>query len=117
MTILRPYHDPKTGNVRRVYVRRPQLTAKLWFEKSKLWDANFDVRFDSTRGSFSVDCAAGEATHVAEARAALSDVGLDMTSCSWNEIVERSIVRATRSQSLVQRFARFLPFYKRRLAS
>ncbi len=117
MTILRPYHDPKTGNVRRVYVRRPQLTAKLWFEKSKLWDANFDVRFDSTRGSFSVDCAAGDATHVVEARAALSEVGLDMTSCTWNDIVERSLARVPRPRSFAQRFARLLSFGGRRLAS
>ncbi|HVC96078.1 MAG TPA: hypothetical protein VND64_20515 [Pirellulales bacterium] len=117
MTILRPYHDPKTGNVRRVYVRRPQLTAKLWFEKSKSWDAGFEVRFDSTRGQFSLDSTAGEATHVAEARAALGEAGLDMTTCTWNDIVERCKAQAPRSRSLVERVARFLPFGGRRLAS
>jgi hypothetical protein len=117
MTTLRPYNDPKSGKIRRVYVRRPGLKAYLWFEKSKLWEASFDVRFDATRGSFSVLPTSGEASHVAEARAALAEVGLDLTSCSWSDIVERAEHRSKGSQALLPWLAGRLPFVRRRIAS
>jgi hypothetical protein len=114
MTTLHPYRDPKSGEIRRVYVRRPGLTARLWFQKSRC--SGFDVRFDTTRGDFSVICTPGDAAHVVEARAALADVGLELTRCTWTDIEERSRPRAARAWFAFPILARCLPSL-RRLAS
>lgn len=90
MTKLTKWAIPSTGEVRRVYVERPGLKAKLWFEKSENPLATFGVHSYGNDADFSVVRVPGEPIHITEARAALADVQLDMNRCTWNEILAQA---------------------------
>jgi hypothetical protein len=100
MTQLRPLIHKRTGKVHRIYVKRSGLHATLWFEESRYHPGMCDVRFKGHEGDFGGSRTNGEAAYIAEARAALTDLGLDMATCTWNDIVERAKTPASRSQSL-----------------
>lgn len=117
MTQLRAWTHPKTGRVHRVYVKRPGLRGKIWFEKSKVWDTGFDVRVDNRDGSFSAVTMSGDAPHIVEARAALAELGLEMSNCTWSDIVEAARSERSASASLLQTISRYLPFFRYRHAS
>jgi hypothetical protein len=114
MTTLCPAVDAKSGKVRRVYVKRPGLSVKLWIEESRLHKGLCEVRFEGNEADFVESRASGEAAHIAEARAALAELGLDMTTCSWNEIVAEATAPASKGRSLKRVIFRFLPFLRRR---
>jgi hypothetical protein len=101
MTTLRTASDVKSGRVRRIYVRRSGLRGKVWFEESRYHHGMCEVRHEGDCGETGDS---GEAAHIAEARAALADMGLDMARCSWNDIVEL----ANAPPSHWQRVSRFL---------
>jgi hypothetical protein len=73
----------------------------------------FEVRFDGNHADFSETSSGGEAAHVAEARMALADVGLDMTKCSWDDIVVRATAPVSHTRSLRQFISRVLRFLGR----
>src|SRR5258708_1086353 len=99
MTQLHPLVHRRTGKVQRIYVKRSGLQAKLWFEESRYHTGMCEVRFKGHEGDFGGSRTNGEAAYISAARAALADVGLDMTTCTWNDIVERASATASRSQS------------------
>jgi hypothetical protein len=108
VTILRPTVHHKTGKVGRVYVKRPGLHAKLWLEESRYHSGMCEVRFDGNAADFSETSNAGEAAHIAEARMALADLGLDMTRCTWDDIVVRATAPVSHARSLRRFISRFL---------
>jgi len=88
-TKLKRTISPKTGRVRRVYVKRNGLKAKLWFQRTT---SGFQIRHFGSNADFSVSGHPGEPIHVAEARQALEDLGLDINCCSWDDIVAKSVL-------------------------
>jgi hypothetical protein len=114
MTTLRPAVDAKSGKIRRVYLKRPGLHVKLWIEESRLHKGLCEVRFEGNEADFVESRASGEAAHIAEARAALADLGLDMTTCSWNDVVAEASVPASRARTFSRAIRRFFPFLRRR---
>lgn len=79
---------PFAGEAKRVYVERPQLKAKLWFERR---GDSFDVRHYGNDADFGVVAVPGEPVPVQEARAALHDVGLDLNRCRWADILAKAV--------------------------
>jgi hypothetical protein len=91
MTKLTRWAHPKTGAVRRVYVERKGLKAKLWFEKEDSpLGTSFAVHYYGNDADFSVTRVPGEAVHITEAREALTDLKLDIKNSSWDEIVAKA---------------------------
>jgi hypothetical protein len=86
MTTLKKWIHPKTGKLTRVYVERPGLRAKLWFEEQ---GRSFGARYHGNEQDFTVPVG-GEPIHKKEAREALSDVSLDIDHCTWADIVARA---------------------------
>lgn len=91
-TVLKKAIAEKQGKsyVKRVYVERPGLLAKLWFEPNPSAPTAFIVGHRGDDDSFTVTLGAAEPMHIAEARAALLDMGLDFNKCTWNDIVNKS---------------------------
>ncbi len=87
-TVLRKVVHPRTGRVRRVYIRRPRLRAKLWFEPDSHSPTKFVVKFQGDPDGFTVTRLPGEPIHMTEAREALLELGLDLEKCSWEDIVK-----------------------------
>jgi len=75
-----------------------------------------EVRFEGNEGDLSESRTSGEAAHIAEARAALTEFGLDMTNCTWNDIVEKANAQAKGSWSLSRFIFRCFPFLRPRRA-
>jgi hypothetical protein len=91
MTKLIRWSSQKTGQVRRVYIERTGLKLKLWIEKEEGSPGRlFAVHFYGNEADFSVQRVPGEAIQITEARAALADLGLDIKSCTWDEIVAKA---------------------------
>lgn len=112
MTRLRPFIHSETGKVRRVYIQRSGLEAKLWFQKSKSPHATFDVRFEGDGAEFGVVPRPGEPIHLTTARAALDDLGLDMNTCTWQQIVDLAQAHVKQSRSFLGSLLGWLPFRK-----
>ena len=87
-TVLRKVVHPRTGRVRRVFIRRPGLRAKLWFEPDAHSPSKFVVKFQGDPDAFTVTRLPGEPIHMTEAREALLELGLDLEKCSWEDIVK-----------------------------
>ncbi|HVC95630.1 MAG TPA: hypothetical protein VND64_18195 [Pirellulales bacterium] len=91
MTKLLRWTSPKTGQVRRIYVERKGLKAKLWFEKDNgPYGGLFAVHFYGNDADFSVTRVPGEAVQITEAREALAEFKLDIKSCTWDEIAAKA---------------------------
>ena len=86
-TKLKKEFNSKTGKVSRVHILRRGLKAKLWIQKA---ERRFDIHYKGQRDEFSVLRHTGEPPHFCEAREALHDVGLDINSCSWDDIVAKA---------------------------
>ncbi len=86
-TVLRKVVHPRTGHVRRVFIRRPGLRAKLWFEPDSHSPTKFVVKYQGDPDAFTVTRLPGEPIHMTEAREALLELGLDLEKCSWEDIV------------------------------
>jgi hypothetical protein len=91
-TVLKKATAQREGKtyVKRVYVERPGLTAKLWFEANPDSVSAFVVGHRGDDDSFTVKMGGSEPTHIAEARDALLDVGLELDKCSWTDIVNKA---------------------------
>ncbi len=86
-TKLKKEVNSKTGKVSRVHILRHGLKAKLWIQEA---ERRFDIRYQGQPEDFSVLPHTGEPLHFCEAREALHDVGLDINSCSWADIVAKA---------------------------
>jgi len=117
MTQLHPLVHKRSGKVFRIYVKRSGVYAKLWFEESRNYTGMCDVKFTGHEGDFSGSRTSGETAYIAEARAALADLGLDMATCTWNDIVERANAPASRSRSLPQFIIRCFSLIRHRFKS
>ena len=91
-TVLKKATAERQGKtyIKRVYVERPGLMAKLWFEPNPEAPSAFLVGHRGDDDSFTVTLGAAEPMHIAEAREALLDVGLDFNKCTWLDIVEKA---------------------------
>ncbi len=88
-TFLKKDDAERRQDVKRVYIIRPGLKAKLWFSKSKR-KGRFEVRFQGEPDDFTVSLLDNEPIHLREAREALREVGLDMDQCFWEDIVAKA---------------------------
>jgi hypothetical protein len=114
MTCLKAASDVKSGKVRRVYVRRPGLRAKVWFEESRYHHGICEVRCE---GDCGVAGDSAELPHIAAARAALAEMGFDMARCTWRDIVELASVPPSPWQRVSRFIVRRFPFLRHRRAS
>ncbi|MDA7977391.1 MAG: hypothetical protein MPJ50_01320 [Pirellulales bacterium] len=78
----------ENGNARRVYLRRPGLTAKVWFERSTSSPNEFDVHHSGDIQGYSVSTLTNEPLHLVEAREGLHDLGMDIDTCSWRQLLK-----------------------------
>jgi hypothetical protein len=88
MSKLTRWTNSKTGKVRRIYIERKGLKARLWFEKDDSpLGGPFAVHFYGNEFDFSVSRVPGEPVQITEAREVLAEFKLDIKSCTWEEIV------------------------------
>lgn len=78
---------PAEGESKRIYVQRPKLQAKLWFERR---GDSFEIRHYGNDADFGVVSVPGEPIAYQEARAALSELGLDINRCRWADILAKA---------------------------
>lgn len=90
MTRLTKWTHPKSGEVRRVYVEREGLKVKLWLEPAHSTSSACEVHFYGNETEFGRPTVDGEPLKLTVARQALADVGLDLTHCTWSDIVAKS---------------------------
>jgi hypothetical protein len=88
MTTLKKWSNPRTGEVRRVYVERSGLGGKLWLEPGA---GSIEVRHYGNEADFSSQRSGPEPPHVLAAKVALGELGLDLSRCSWEEIVAKAV--------------------------
>lgn len=81
----------EAGHVKRIYLKRPGLKAKVWFERSTTNPATFDIHHSGDLQGYTVTTLTNEPLHLVEAREGLSDLGLELGTCSWMQLAKKAV--------------------------